>query len=473
MKFIKAFVWSLIIVSCSLWLICNGPDDGGWYLNASKKVASGLIPHRDFIFPQGPLMAYCFALPAKTANPVLWGRILASVLSLFGIFFFCRVLEKENPGSELLFLIGILAFPLSMSFLTLVKTHSPVIFLLGLAIFLSHNNRDFLAVIVLGMAASLRLSLTPFWLAYTAFALYQKRKLIMPAFLLVVAAFLGWCVFTDWKILEQLFLPFGFYQPNEVTRSFSLMKGQLATFAMLIRKPLTLVRCFLSFPMLVFYFFAPTRQDKKTMHWFAGSLILFVSHLLADRTYEEYQIPAILLLLFALCLRLDLSAKPAIPKRKVATALLVCFLLPWLRVADWANKSSYTPFLVRLKQQSAYLNNILPAGDFLPYDAYLALYCQRNIENSAWIGQFSFLPEASDKFVAKYQLHNRKTLQSLLNNSQLQAVYSPDQTMGKNQVMQLLKANKRWQQCEKLPAIFPDSAFLFIRKEKANGNREQ
>lgn len=126
------------------------------------------------------------------------------------------------------------------------------------------------------------------------------------------------------------------------------------------------------------------------------------------------------------------------------------------------------PYMSRLSKQIEYLNVVLPKGQFLPYDAYFTLYCKRNIESSAWLGQFSFLPKATDEFVAKYHFHNYNGLKSLLCGSKLRAVYLPDLTMSKDKILELLKANKSWYCYGKLPAIFPESAFLYIKKDKLN-----
>jgi hypothetical protein len=472
-RIFKIAIWLFILLSALIWVFCNGPDDGGWYLNASLKVANGKIPHLDFMFPQGPLMAYCFALPAAFDNPVLWGRLWAVALALLGIFFFTRSLAKQNPGAEVLFLFGIMAFPISVSYLSLVKTHAPVVFLLGLTTLLIQKERRFLAIVCLGAAASLRLSLAPLWLLYVFYSMYCRQKAAYSGFLMVLALFAGWGLFTEWKIFEQLFLPFGFYQPNEVTSSFSTMKGQLDNFEMIIRKPVAVLRCFLSIPVIIFYWLAPRRATKEGKLFLFGSLILFLSHLLADRPYEEYQIPAIFLLLYALCLRIDFSERLIASGKRFAAILLIMFLLPWFRVAGWEHKSNYLPYLLRLQQQSEYLNQILPDGEFLPFDAYLTLYSKRKIEDSAWLGQFSFLPDARNKFVEKYGLHNRNSFQALLNKDQVASVLVPDLSMGKDKLCKMLVDHPGWQQGHKLPDFFADKALLFLRKEKKNGKKSK
>jgi len=178
--------------------------------------------------------------------------------------------------------------------------------------------------------------------------------------------------------------------------------------------------------------------------------------------YEEYQIPALYLMLFAASMRIDAS-KLLINRRFILLALLL-ILLPWARVYVWAANAGFKPYLPRLSEQKESLYKILPAGQFYPLDAYLALGKRRIMHRAAWLGQFSYLPDASDVFVKRFLLHNRKSFAELLNNSEVTSIYIPDESMKKNTMTELLAAHPAWARQPALPACFPATAILWLRK---------
>ena len=170
----SALLISLILIGLAfVW--CNGPDDGGWYMNASFKAATGQLPYRDFFFPQGPLMVYLFAPVARSANPIMFGRLLAMIMGFTGLMFFCAAVHRQNRGVELVFLLGILGFPLGIAFLPLIKTHAPVILLLGAGIFVWSKEANVKAGILFGIASTLRFSLAPFFSAFLLYNLWQRN----------------------------------------------------------------------------------------------------------------------------------------------------------------------------------------------------------------------------------------------------------------------------------------------------------
>lgn len=161
----------LILVETGLlvWFGQHNVDEA-WYLEAARQVTAGRLPYRDFFFPQTPLTAWLFTLPAGLApgHAFLAARIFVAVLFLasclavwatahaLGGRFAGLVVVAVHALSPWLVYKSVLARPAGPATLLLVLS--------ACALLLSHRRSGLLPVAVLlsGLATLTRASAVGF-----------------------------------------------------------------------------------------------------------------------------------------------------------------------------------------------------------------------------------------------------------------------------------------------------------------------
>lgn len=451
----------ILFVMAIAWVFCNGPDDGGWYLQASLKATRGEIPYSDYMFPQGPLMVYIFTPSTLFSNSVLAGRLLAMLFGLIGLSAIGLSVYKLNKEALPIFLIGLICFPFGISYITLIKTHAPTLLFIGLGVYAWVCGKDFWASLCFAVASTLRLSMLPMYGLFLLWGLYKKKYSVMLSILIAVAWFSIWYNISGGQIIKQMYLPFGFIKVNELSEVCGALKGNITSHEIVMRKFQTISRCLLAFPFLIFVFLLPSKARFRKEPIIA-SVLLIIANISAERPYDEYQLIPLYLLLFAASIRVDLTAKWKL-KNSTKLLLLLTIIIPWFRVVSWANRSDYQPYLSRLNKQTEWLNENLPKGNFYPLDAYLSLNVKRPMTNSAWLGQFSYLPHATDQFVAKFKLNNENTLRKQLIQEDFKSIYTPDLTMGKDSLLRIMNKYPDWKKLTVLPKYFPKSGIIWTK----------
>ena len=449
-------------------------DDGGWYLNAARSCADGhWLPYRDFFFPQGPLACW-FYLPAVwTSDPLLAGRLLSAGATLIGAFLLAQSVERLNPGMGRWVPWGLLLMPLLLAFAALVKTHAPVLLVLGLAVWALANNRPTLALLFLGLSTFFRISLSPLPLL---FAVWQWRKGCPRVTLALVLPIVGWLLLyalSEGQVAEHLFIPLSRSGVNTLTGAYEAPKGSLNAWQILDRKLSTILRCFLAFPILIWVWGAIPRRSIRCEAGQAmifGGMVMVAVHLLANRPYDEYKIPGAFLLLGGLLSTCD--ASPGIGAvyfqnrgKLQAGILFLCVIFPYMRVFSWAWAAQGRPWIPRIHAQQNWLEKNLPPGRWYPFDAYLALISSRPVEPASRWGEFSFLPAAPRALVLANALHNRETLTALFDRGRLDAVLCPANVWPN--LGPIIAGRQEWGEVPSLPTCFRNDDRLFIRRLKA------
>ena len=100
-----AWAAAAALAAANVWF---GPlnQDEGWYLLAAQNVSRGMVPYRDFLYTQGPVLPFVYGAFADNWSPggVLGGRILTALLGLLAALFFsvCAgcLARRRDPAAE-------------------------------------------------------------------------------------------------------------------------------------------------------------------------------------------------------------------------------------------------------------------------------------------------------------------------------------------------------------------------------------
>ena len=113
-------------------------DDEPFYSSSAQKLFQGGVPYLDFIFHQMPSILYFYSFTSIFGVwSLLAGRILSALLFLTAVYFLFKIVLKINAAKNyrIYFLVLIILNSYLVRWITLIKTYSPVLFLLSLSIF--------------------------------------------------------------------------------------------------------------------------------------------------------------------------------------------------------------------------------------------------------------------------------------------------------------------------------------------------
>ncbi len=453
----------LLIIFAGITVYCSYPDDGGWYLMAAEKIASGKVPYRDFFFPQGPIMVYLYSFSASSDYPVIYGRIQSAVMSLIGLFCMAIVLVKRRKSldSIILFLTGCILYPLGMSFFFIVKTHSPVIMFFGFVFLAHYSNKKIFAGIFLVIISVIRVSMFPILILYVLWQFKTNKKGMFAVTIFFILFWLSIYSFSEGKVIEHLFIPMKLISFNKVSVYFNSMKGNLSNTDIILRKFVLFGRGLIAFPFLFIAFFL----KKDAVDWkfplFTG-ILLSIIHLLPDRPYDEYFAVGFVLMMFAISLKVKMPLR--LSKKMMISILLISFIIPYSRIYSWSIKKNFQPYLPRLRKQVNYIDDIKSEKKWYILDCYIAIKSKKNISSASGLGKFSFLSNAPDDFVDSIGIYNKHSLIETLKNNELQGIYINDLSMGKDIILAILKQNTSWKRKTIPEDIYPFSSQLWINK---------
>jgi hypothetical protein len=114
-------------------------DDEPFYSYSAQKLFQGGVPYLDFIFHQMPFTLYFYSFTSIFGVwSLLAGRILSALLFLTAVYFLFKIVLKINATKNyrIYFLVLIILNSYLVRWITLIKTYSPVLFLLALSIFM-------------------------------------------------------------------------------------------------------------------------------------------------------------------------------------------------------------------------------------------------------------------------------------------------------------------------------------------------
>ncbi len=438
-----ALLAGFILSACN---IIMGPlnQDEGWYLLAGLNTAGGMMPYRDYLFTQGPVLPYVYAALSPVWSPfgVLGGRVLTSAMGLLVAVlcsgFAYRVAPERGRAMAALFAWLLTACcPVFSYFTTIPKTYSLSGLFIAAAFFILAGERTWrfeVTGVLLALAAGTRLSLGVL-LAVLGFGLLAlcRREGYRYAWLRFG---LGGGI-----TLLAIFVPFAIMAPDGLffSQSYHASRADIGIFSWLVLRAGFASRLLQGyFPMICFGVaavaagFRDVRRIPPAL-WFAclGFLAVTAVHFIAPFPYDDYQTPIMSLAAVAVSVMLS-TVLMAASSRKVhvvvrsATFVSLLFIIAspmcmtWVTVRQdrfWFQMKT-TPDVIKLREAGAWLReNAGPRGQVLTQDAYLAVEAGLKVVTGLEMGPFSIFPALSDALAEQVRVHNVATLKRAIETS--------------------------------------------------------
>lgn len=455
-----AFAFAAALAAVEVWF---GPlnHDEGWYLLAAQNVARGMVPYRDFLYTQGPVMPRVYAALSLlwSGHGVLGGRVLTALFGLAAAAAFAaaagRVASRVDRGAgapAAFFAFVMLALSPDWAYFSAIpKTYSLCAFFLGLGLLAVSGERrrfPFLSGAAFAFAAATRatfcLAAVPVWLALVAEALRRKdrRPWRDPAL------FAAGCV----AALALCYVPvalscldnFVFSQTYHTSRA----AAPLGRWAVLRAGFL----CFLAQGYPAFVAAAAVlwshgrmvarsdgrmvgqpdgrtvaRSDRFVWPVAAAFVLPTLAHFMVPFPYADYNTPAMPFAAVALAVPLGLlAARARLHPLRVGLAALaasVAFVAasPWpmkwvggRQDRFWFVTDGQTA-LSRLREAGAAVRAANPDGKpILAQDAYLAVEAGVPVVPGLEMGPFSLFPDLDDETALARRVHNVSTLSAAI-----------------------------------------------------------
>ena len=436
----------LVAIVLTVFNIVLGPlnQDEGWYLLAGLNTASGMVPYRDFMFSQSPVLPYVYAAlsPIWSDCGVLGGRVLTALMGLGAAAFFTAFAWRIAPArsrdiASLSTWLLTACCPVFNYFIVIPKTYALAGLFVGAAFFMFSGTRPWrfeVGGILLALAAGTRLSLGVL-LAVVGFGLLFNRhqnglkwawlRMGIGGGLTLLAIFVPFIALSNENLVFSLTCHAG--RTND-----DLMKALMlrAGFVSRLFQGYFLIPCFGGLAVLL-----GLRRSTKypLMFWLAvvSFFVVTVVHLTAPFPYDDYQTP-VMPLAAAVVAVMMASAFVAESGRcqriaeQVFIGLTILFIgaspmcMNWvaLRQDRFWFEMKKTPELLQLREVGAWLRERTEPNDtLLTQDAYLAVEARLKVLPGLEMGPFSIFPALDDEAAAKFKVHNLSTLSRAVQNS--------------------------------------------------------
>ncbi|MGN0826406.1 MAG: hypothetical protein ACI4QD_00540 [Kiritimatiellia bacterium] len=420
------------MVAVAIFAVWWGPlnQDEGWYLYAARLFREGLRPWRDFFFTQGPALPAVYSLILPPGSGLLAGRIATALLGWLALGETLLLLRGRGIHLRGAFLLTSLLMGCNLYhayFTTIPKTYALASALLmgGFLALQRSTARPLLAALsglLLAAAAATRLSLGAALPAVGATLLWQAvrpaptanrpraRLLFFVAGGLLGLAILVACA-AAWN--PEVFLEAQRFHAARQGSSLILVCGSL----------LRLLGAYLPLVLLAL----ALRRFRWSVE-LAAFLAIGLVQLSAPFPYDDYQVPAMPLLLVALATSLEFPAEPARRIRAELALLILCGICaatsPLVQASLLYGQDRFWPQIKRqsdlqvLRETAREVRRLVPPGEpLLTQDLYLAVEADRPVPKGFEMGPFGYFPEASDDYVRRNHLHNRRTLEALLSTT--------------------------------------------------------
>jgi len=448
---------AMVLAVCSLVL---GPlnQDEGWYLLAGLNTADGMMPYRDYMFTQGPVMAAVYALFSPLWSPfgVLGGRVFTLTLSILSLVLWCVVARRLGGRNAAFVTFCLLALnPVYSYFTAIPKTYALSGLFIASAFYDLTSQRRFryeTAALALALAAGTRLSLgillpvVGLWLIFAVHRFAWLRFGVAGILTLAI-------IYTPFLIIcpEQFVYSQTYHAAREGGGLFSwlvlrggfvsrLLQGYFPVFALLLfglYKQLNTLNTLKQNgnKFNVFNLFDCLKSPAALLA--VSFLAVTALHFLTPFPYDDYQTPIMPLaavIITALMYRHGSS-------RVCTTILSLAFLLSSPMIMNWMVirqdrfwfDMKEKPDIIVLRETGKLLRNaaaaggrLSPAADslispppvlLLTQDAYLAVEARMRVPRGLEMGPFSYFPDLSDDDARKFNVHNTNTLRELVENS--------------------------------------------------------
>ena len=465
--FLLAFAAAAALAAVNVWF---GPlnQDEGWYLLAAQNVSRGMVPYRDFLYTQGPVLPFVYGAFADNWSPggVLGGRILTALLGLLAALFFsvCAgcLARRRDPAAEWpAFVLSFLLLSLSPDwsyFTAIPKTYALGAFFLSLGFLFATGlelalksiprRAPFAAAfsgVCFALAAATRATLclaaVPVWIALIVAARRDRARRFdwlwfavgcAAALALAYAPFLALCPenflfsqtyhaarasapFGQWLVLRAGFVCF-------LAQGYPALIAAAAILAAAATKKVSSSKFSSSTPSTPSTSSTLQPLDPLYLAVVASFVLLTLAHFLVPFPYADYNTPAMPLAAVALAVplgRLVVRANLR-PWRVglVALAASAAFVAasPW--PMKWVDGEQH-PFwfhstldsaLARLRRAGRVVREQNPEGKpILTQDAYLAVEAGVPVVPGFEMGPFSIFPDLSDDEARAHRVHNVET----------------------------------------------------------------
>lgn len=443
----KTSVTSAVVAAFAL-AVCNvlmGPlnQDEGWYLLAGLNTASGMMPYRDFMFTQGPVMPYVYAAfsPLWGSWGVLGGRVFTALLGLCAAGLCAGVAwrlapERSRGVSALSAWLLTACCPVFSYFTVIPKTYALSGLFIAAAFFALTGRNAFrfeLCGMLLALAAGTRLSLG-ILLAVVGFGLlFMCRR-----------DGYQWAWFRfglgGGLVLIALFAPFlvvardGFL----FSQSYHASRTDAGFMKWLMLRAGSGSRLMQGYFMTLFVaglaLAAGVRRGTRfhPVFWLAAAGFVAVTavHYTAPFPYDDYETP--IMPLAAAIASVMLAAAVAESglrhgvMMRVVTSLALLFIcaspmcMNWVTVRQdrfWFQMKD-KPDVVKLRETGAWLRAHAAPGDtLLTQDAYLAVEAGMKVLPGLEMGPFSVFPALDDATARKVKVHNVATLKRAIDET--------------------------------------------------------
>ena len=461
--FLLAFAAAAALAAVNVWF---GPlnQDEGWYLLAAQNLSRGMMPYRDFLYTQGPVLPWVYGVFADVWSPggVLGGRILTALLGLLAALFFsvCAgcLARRRDPAAEWpAFVLAFILLSLSPDwsyFTAIPKTYALGAFFLSLGFLFATGlelalksiprRAPFAAAfsgVCFALAAATRATLclaaVPVWIALIVLARRDRARRFdwllfaigcAAALALEYAPFLALCpdnfLFSQTYHVARASAPFGQWLVLRAGFVCFLAQGYPALIA-----AAAILAAVAVFRTREAGGAAGPADPSRVLYLavVASFVLLTLAHFLVPFPYADYNTPAMPLAAVALAVplgRLVVRANLR-PWRigLVALAASAAFVAasPWpMKWVDgeqhlfWFH-STLDSALARLRRAGRVVREQNPEGKpILTQDAYLAVEAGFPVVPGFEMGPFSIFPELSDDEARAHRVHNVATAEKAI-----------------------------------------------------------
>jgi len=456
-----AFAAAAALAAVNVWF---GPlnQDEGWYLLAAQNVSRGMMPYRDFLYSQGPVLPWVYGAFSGVWSPggVLGGRILTAAIGLLAALFFSGLAgalagRRDRAADWPAFLLSLVLLALSPDwsyFTAIPKTYAlgsaflALGFVLGFApalVSVREGRRlaPALAGVCFALAAATRATLclaaVPVWIALIVLARRDRARRFdwllfaigcAVALALVYGPFLAICpenlLFAQALHTARNSAPLGEWLVLRAGFLCLLAQGypaMVAAAAILAAAPVFRTR----------EAGGPAgHADASRVLYLAvvaAFALLTLAHFLVPFPYADYNVPAMPLAAVALAVPLGrLVARSGLRPWRVGLAALAASLAfvaasPWpMKWVDGEQRlfwfrSDLDSALARLRRAGRAVREANPAGKpLLTQEAYLAVEAGAGVVPGLEIGPFSLFPALSDDEARAHRVHNVATLEEAI-----------------------------------------------------------
>lgn len=443
-RLILLFLFVIFIIFSLFYIFLGKVQyDEGFYLYASKISWLGNIPYRDFFYTQMPLLPYIYGLPQHFFGTSLYlGRLTSlffALLSLPLIYLIGRRLESPLAG---MIALGLFVFNLETIYMeNIVLTTALSVFLVLLSSFvLVSKANDFakaiLSMIILVLAAGVRLSIAPIILVFLVFFWLTKGWRVflvglvaaLTSALAIIAPFYlssrGVMIFNIFgsHIAKQPIVPL----PKIVYVLWALGQTTLLYFAQAAIGLILLVAFIINQGAKGFL----GTLKKEGPYLAFGSAIVLVSlvHFIPTQsrypTYEAVIIPLVSIVVAGGVDRIYRQLADEKFRRIFLVGVsIIILLMPLAQAGHMVDISGGKSPIAEIQQAADFVRERTnKEGLLLTFDSYLAIEAQRSVPSGLEMSIFSYFPAWSTEKANKYKVVNNEILIDYVKKDKPQAI---------------------------------------------------